>query len=308
MIQTRLTAGFAALLFSILLFAPCHAAGANGFSNLSPPYDTVKYQGYRLDITLFEVLKKTDDWVKVRLTVVNSGRFDIDFSKEGTEHWVQVNFDPSIFDAKMGGLRENIRRELAEKGFRLQAGKIAKDLEMKVPVVVPVQRKKDEPVVSTNDKNEEGAIAFSAKGGSDEITQPDEEALRKRKEECPDIAFSRLQIVSQDDKWATLEYTLVNKGKGVFQLQSDEEIQEPLLAVRAYISGVTTFSRGALPIGGQFISEGKSLEPGESHTGKLRLDIRKKTRYMKSLILSLESSQFADECDKTNNTGAVILD
>ncbi|MBK9017826.1 MAG: hypothetical protein IPM82_29380 [Saprospiraceae bacterium] len=44
------------------------------------------------------------------------------------------------------------------------------------------------------------------------------------------------------------------------------------------------------------------LLPGDTYTGRMKVDVRK-TRYMKSLVLSLDSDQFRFECDKTNNTG-----
>jgi hypothetical protein len=151
--------------------------------------------------------------------------------------------------------------------------------------------------------------SIASKGGGNEPVEEDL-ALRK-KEACPDIYFSDLRILEQDDKWATLEYTVTNQGKGVFRVYGEKAGDDDNLAVRAYISGVPVLSRGALPVGGQIIQEDNrtgDLLPGDSYTGKLKLDVRKKTRYLKSLILSLESYQFADECDKTNNTGAVVLD
>ncbi len=82
--------------------------------------------------------------------------------------------------------------------------------------------------------------------------------------------------------------------------------------LRAYISGVEKLSRGAIPIGGKFIQPTPGtpqvLKPNEEFGGRLKLDIRKKTRYLKSLIIQLDSKQFAIECDRTNNAKAVILD
>ena len=279
--------------------------------------DTVKYQGYRLDLTGFTVIKKTDDWIKIRFTVVNSGRKDVDFSKKGTEHWAQVNFDQSIFDLKLGGLRENIRHALYKEGFSLAAGEIVRNKDLKVPAFLPFQPGPEEssPEISFTERSprkeaSEEQPVFTSKGSGDD-TLPAPEILPDDNEDCPDIFFTHLQILEQDDKWATIEYGINNQGKGRFQLFGTGEAVEKL-AIRAYISGVPVLSRGALPIGGQLVSPSPGmpdyLGPGESYTGKIRLDIRKKTRYMKSLILSLESDQFARECDKTNNSKAVILD
>lgn len=276
-------------------------------------HDTVKYQGYRLDLTDFKVLKTTDQWVKIQFTVVNSGRKDVDFSKKGTEHWVQINFDQSLFDHKLGGLRENIRHALYQENFSLAVGQIRRNKDLKVPVVLPAsQQTQTETGISFSERkpSQEEQPVLMAKGGGEDVL-PAQESWLKKTEECPDILFTNLKIIEQDDKWATLEYTIQNQGKGDFHLFGVGEGAEKL-AIRAYISGAPVLSRGALPIGGQFVQAASGfspdLRPGQSITGKVRLDIRKKTRYMKSLILSLESDQFSHECDKTNNSRAVILD
>lgn len=278
------------------------------------PADTspVKYQGYRLQFTEFELLKKIDDWVKIRFTVVNSGRFDVDFRKKGREHWVQFIFDQSLFDAKLGGLREHIKHELVKEEFFLEVGKTVLKKELKVSTMPPPAPPDSEPVLNGEPIVNEEPVVFTPKGGGDEIVFEIEKPKVAVKDECPDIYFAKLAILEQDDKWATIEYTVSNKGNGRFILFGENNGRQQHLAIRAYISGVEVMSRGALPIGGQFVKEIPGqigiLQPGESHTGKVKLDIRKKTRYMKSLILSLESDQFIDECDKTNNTGAVVLD
>ncbi len=284
---------------------------------LSDPNDTIKYRGYRLHLTDFEIVKQPNDWVKIKCTIINSGRIDVDFSKKGTEHWVQVNFDPSLFDNKLGGLRENIKQAMYDENLQMAAGDVIRGKTLKVstmPIDPPGQQA--EPAISFSDPTSgrepaEPTVAFSSKGGNEApMSEPAE--FQKEKEECPDIFFSDLRIVEQDDKWATVEYTIKNKGQGAFKLANPQAGNQEHLAIRAYISGVTVLSRGALPIGGQFVrieaGEPKELYPGGQYTGKLRLDVRKKTRYMKSLILSLESDQFHLECDKTNNTGALILD
>lgn len=270
--------------------------------------DTVKYRGYRLHLTDFEILKQTDDWVKIKCTIVNSGRMAVDFSKKGTEHWVQVNFDQTLFAHKLGGLRENIRQAMYEENLHLSPGEVLRDKQLKVPVIILRKTEKESNTISfSTPEPEEEQVAFTSKGGNEIYPEPE-----STHEKCPDIYFSNLRITEQNDKWATLEYTIENQGSGVFNLAMENGDQRENLAIRAYISGVTTLSRGAIPIGGQFVQiepdRPKDLYPGGKFTGKIRLDVRKKTRYMKSLILSLDSNQFHQECDKTNNTGAVVLE
>jgi hypothetical protein len=290
---------------------PCFILNASFLSDSLAGQDTTKYRGYRLDLTKFEVLKKTDEWLKIRFTAVNSGRMDVDLGKEEAAHWVQINFDQSLFEQKLGGLRDKIREELIRKGFRLEPGKVATDYELKVSTMPSLPRKPTEETISITENSTSEPVGFEAKGGS-ELSQADDEAFYRKKEECPDVSFTRLDIEEQDDKWATLTYTITNQGKGPFHLYGDKDGTEHNLVLRAYISGVPKLSRGALSIGGQFVKDASglppSLQPGESASSKIRLDVRKKTRYLKSLILSLDSNQFSYECDKTNNTAAVILD
>ncbi|MFQ5448316.1 MAG: hypothetical protein ACE5FF_15430 [Saprospiraceae bacterium] len=267
--------------------------------------DTVKYTGYRLDLTNFEVLKKNDDWIKIRFTAINSGREDIDFKRQQIAHWVQVNFASSLFECKLGGFRKHIKYALVRKHFALKAGEVKRKVELKVSTLPPPE----ETPLTMPTEEPEPSLAFSEKGGTE---LPDNTPEIAAPEACPDILFTELKIAGQDDKWATLEYTILNQGEGPFRLFGKHNGVETNLVLRAYISGVPVLSKGALPIGGQFVQElpgrPKELLSGQSFSGKIKLDVRKKTRYMKSLILSLDSNQFAFECDRTNNTGAVILE
>jgi hypothetical protein len=277
----------------------------------APATDTVKYQGYRLDLTHFEILKRNDNLIKIRFTAINSGRKDLDFRREQTAPWVQMNYDPSLFDCNLGGFREHIKYELVQKHFALKAGEVKRKVELKVSTQPPPPPKEVEALAMPEEEPQTG-IAFSEKGGGELPAADEGNPVILEKEPCPDILFAELKIIGQDDKWATLEYTILNQGPGIFRLSGERDSVETNLVLRAYISGVPVLSKGALPIGGQFVQElpgrPKELRSGQSFSGKIKLDVRKKTRYMKSLILSLDSNQFARECDRTNNTGAVILD
>ncbi len=281
-------------------------------SPYSFPEDTIKYKGYRLNLSDFKVLKTSNTWVKVEFTVTNTGREDVDFSKKGREHWVQINFDQSIFDNKLGGLRENIRRTLYQENFSLKAGKVIRQKDLKVPLaLVNVPQPDQEVGPGFVERKVKTVTTLPSSTTVIGDTLPAPTNYTEESAGCPDIFFEELKILKQDSKWATLEYSVKNKGTASFQIFGTGQKIERLV-IRAYISGATILSRGALPIGDHFVKYQSEipaeLQPGQSFKGKIRLDVRKKTRYMKSLILSLDSDQFAFECDKTNNTGAVILD
>lgn len=319
-------------LFFLFFAAPsvCLADGP-----ISIPADTVKYKGYRLELTNFRLIKKKDDWIKVGFDVVNSGRMNVDMSRKGTEYWVVFNFDQSIYSIKLGGYREHIKQQLAVNGFKLEKGKLRRDVVLKVPTVLPTTPKQTSPPVVKNttkkpsnspSKDASKSLAWN----SDPSNAPSindieltEKGSNKKKAQwvappksttdntCPDIFIAQLKIIKQDSKHAIVEYTVTNQGTGSFYLFGKNPSQKDPLFIKSYMSGVTTLTRGALPIGGeavdQEIRKTNELKKGESFTGRIKVDIRKKTRYMKSLILSLESSQFAKECDRKNNNKGVVL-
>ena len=304
-------------------------------SNHTLASDSIKYRGYRLELTDFKLLKEKGDWVKISCTIVNSGRMNVDLSKKGTDHWVVFNFDQSVFDSKLGGYRNNIKRQLVENQFKLEAGKMVVDKELKIPSVIPtnIQPKTEEPIVAKNtdelskssNQKHSGSLSweFSEPRSYPEVEMtekgPIQEEMVAKVEEpevekniCADIYFSDVKVIDQNDRWATIQYTVTNQGDGTFYLFGKKEGKNDNLYVNAYLSGVTTLTRGALPIGGKVITKEtrskNELNKGESLKGQIKLDIRKKTRYMKSLILSLESHQFARECDRKNNSQGIVLE
>ncbi len=307
------------LLLSGFLFLP-FASRASLFPPVCPnelyvQVDSLKYRGYRLELTDFELVKEKNNWLKISFTAVNSGRMNIDMGREGTEHWVLINFDKSIFAAKLGGFRENIKQQLIKEDFTLEAGKSIKGIELKIPNVLPTSYRNlvSKPVVAEPQSNPKPPASSSLAWDSHNRPSLPENAVEKILENapCADILFTEIKIIDENEKWATIQYTILNQGEGLFYLYGKKGGKEDNLAINAFISGVTTLTRGAIPIGGQILPENSKwaneLKKGESITSQMKLDVRKKTRYMKSLILSLDSYQFADECDRANNHLGVVL-
>lgn len=276
-----------------------------------------KYQGYRIHLTAIKVMKRGDDWVKINFNAVNTGRHNINLSKKEQRYWVQFNFDQSIYEQKLGGIKEQIKEALFKEKFKLEAGKLVKNQPLKVSTLPSASPKIEQPspeIVKTENtsstkKKEASDILFTTKGKS-EVTA---KSIQEEKSQCPDLVIDTVIISEQSKKWATLEYTLVNIGKGPIQLYGKGDGNKGSLAIRGYISGVPRLSKGALPIGGKFVQSGLEasngqLLPNEKYTGKVKLDISKKTRYMRSIILSLSGNILIDECDRTNNTKGLQLD
>ncbi|MDF1866351.1 MAG: hypothetical protein P1U70_16065 [Saprospiraceae bacterium] len=276
-------------------------------------YDTITppetYMGYRLHLTQIKVLKKSENWIRIQFSAINTGRNHINFSKKGTAHWIQFQFDNSLYDSKLGGWKEQIRYAFYNSNFKLKAGKMTKEAELKVEMMIPVISHKTiekKPIASPKEPAQK--IIFTT-GGSNDFT---EKELLNSKIQCPDLIIESLQVVNQSKKWATIEYTLANIGKGPVDLVERVGNEPIKLAIRAHISGVPTLSKGALSIGGGFVGENINskditLYPNDRYKETVKLDIRKKTRYLKTIILSLDTHSLSYECDRTNNTNAIEL-
>ncbi len=298
----RAVFGIPFLLFFISLLA--NEAGAQHFDN--PPYS-----GYRLQIANVHILKEDDNYLKLSMDVANTGRQNVDLKRQDNRHWIQVLFTPDMDEGRLKLLKSNIREALFEKGLTLKAGQLKRGLNLRVSKLrKPVLPTEPKPALATNPASEKPPIptddSVSEKGGnSSQLLQQD--ITGTLDEPCPDIAFLHLYLKKEDDRYASLEYHIQNQGEGNFIITDDTD----KLIIRAFISGVPKLTRGAIPIGGMTFEkeEGhpRMLRPGEKLIGEIKLDIRKKTRYMKCLILQLDSDQFVQECDRTNNTSAVIL-
>ena len=148
--------------------------------------------------------------------------------------------------------------------------------------------------------NSEGGVAFDTRASVEASKNSYAE-----KEVCPDLVLNSINVLKKSKNWVTLEYTLTNKGKGPANLGKDNNGQG--IALRAFLSSSENISRGALPLGGGFVDYGKEgqLFPNNSHTGTLKLDIRKMTRFTPYVIINLDPFNVIEECDKTNNYGNV---
>ena len=145
-----------------------------------------------------------------------------------------------------------------------------------------------------------------------EIDRRPIEELLEETNYCPDLIFDTLKVIKKSEKTAWVEFTIKNIGKGPAQLYNHEEEERPF-GIRAFISGSTFISKGSVTIGGHTIDEGLGevkgiLQPGETYKETVQFDIRKMTRYMPVLILSLDAFLKLRECDRTNNTAHIIFE
>jgi len=267
-----------------------------------------KYQGYRLNVQSVKRVKESGDWFKISFTAINTGRQDIDFGKRGVAHWVQIIFDTSLYDSQLGAYIGQIREALIDQKFELEAGKVAKNQSLKVSKRLQNVSKNEPAAKQPPKRKTTESLVFTAK----ESTQLSQEELLREKRECPDLIIEDIKVLHRSKKWVELEFTIANIGKGPLAIYGGDDEKAATLAIQAHLSGVSRLSKGAIPVGRVLVKGGSKdnkgrLQPNGRLAAKIKVDTHSKTRYMKILILSLETNQLTYECDRTNNTKAIEL-
>ena len=139
------------------------------------------------------------------------------------------------------------------------------------------------------------------------------EEILAEKENCPDLVIESMNLIKFNNKKAVIEYTLKNVGKGPASIYDPSDKKGNAFGIRAYISGSDQITKGSFNVGGFYTERGldKSngmLNPNETFTETIEIDIRRKSRYMKVLIFSADAFLKLQECDRTNNTNHIILE
>jgi len=133
------------------------------------------------------------------------------------------------------------------------------------------------------------------------------EEILKEKEECPDLIIEGMEVIKVKSNKATVKFLVKNIGKGPARIYAKGNKEDDPVGVRAYISGSDRITKGSINIGGFFMEGGLDetkgyLNANESFEMEVVLDIKKKTRYMPNIVLSLDAFLKLRECDRTNNT------
>ncbi|GEM_PF-5081112 len=265
------------------------------------------YTGYRLYVKDIAVVKRTSTAIKLKYTLVNTGSQPIDLSRTDQAHWVTINFDPSFFEAHLGGYRNQFRKSLFGQRLSLAPGQTTGRRTLTLQLFEPPLTKKEDNN-SKKDAPKKPQVLFSAKGGEGYRTH---DSLQRSELPCADLTFTSAQIVEADKRWIKVAFTLTNQGVGPAILKGKRADGADGVRVAAYVSGVPQLTRGAILIGEQLMhgptTSKDHLAPGESLSGTFRLDGRARTRYLNVLILQLQTFGLR-ECDQTNNTMHLLLD
>lgn len=263
--------------------------------SINPPDTLVPakkiYQGYRLQITNIQIIKKKNNQRKITCTLINTGREKVRFPlKANSPYQVILQYDNSLSTSGLANYKNSLERALYRKKVNLDAGNITSDFELKF-----------------NISNEELAAA-TAKANNTHSSKPFEPNTQEiyDKSLCADLQIDTIFIIKRSKKTVELAFKITNYGKGPAAMFGETTATEDNVAIRAYASGTPKLSRGDLVLGGAFIEGGLEddngvLMPNESFSGSFTVETRKKTRYMPYFILSIDDYQSLWECDERNN-------
>jgi hypothetical protein len=268
------------------------------------------YAGYRVYLANLEILKHSDNSLRVAFRTVNTGRQDLEFGKGNTESMQKmvVRFDPIFENGKMQPYLMDIIASLKQEDFTVVAGKISDRREMEVPLNFASSGASPAPSKILLD------IGSPNKPESTSSTEIAETSIEKPLEKdfqyydpetCPDLRIETIKVVKQKKNYVIIQYTIKNVGKGPANIEGNSKGKEDNIAVKAFMTSSEKLNKGALVLGGDLIENRSknagALLPGETHTSNIRLDINTMTKFTPVIILELDTFGQVRECDETNN-------
>jgi NACalpha-BTF3-like transcription factor len=293
------------------------------------------YTGYRLHLSGIKVLQQSETDAILSFTAVNTGKNSINSQEKELAEKLVLNCDLKSLNIAFLSDEGPLLSAILAKEFQLEPGAFLQlnNLQIVGPakaIEAPTFRVPKKEKADTTSSIIESEAATKSKEGvqteekREEIEEEDIvlvapkvnrtpiEELLGEKNSCPDLVFDTLKLIKRTDKSVWIEFTIKNIGKGPALLYDNESEERPF-GIRAFISGTTFISKGAVTIGGHTIEDGLGnpqglIQPGERIIRTEQFDIRKMTRYMPVLILSLDAFLKLRECDRTNNTGYIILE
>jgi hypothetical protein len=309
-------------IFSFFIFVATATGQVSGSESSEPR----PYTGYRLHLSGIAIEQEDANHIWLSFTAINTGKYSFSSKDPSIKESLILNADFSNSKLNLSENDPALIQALFEKKIELEPGgfeklkgiQISKLRNNTVPEIVQLDRPKNleeardslkkKPDSSNKTKEKGDNIVFQAP----EIDRQSLEEILEEKNTCPDLVFDTIVLLKRTERSAWVEFTIKNIGKGDAEIYNENN-GESSFGIRAYISGSTFISKGSVTIGGIQINDGLEekkgiLKPGQKHTMQVQFDIRKMTRYMPVLILSLDAFLKLRECDRTNNTGHLIFD
>jgi len=243
---------------------------------------TEEYNGYRVALVNLEKGTSRGNSVDIKGTLVNTGKHKVVLPLKASDSIV-INFDHTLEENGLTLSSSEIQQAILQQSVILEPGQLLSSFSTSIPT-------------ATSSTNTEELLA--SKGGDFQ-------------EYCPDLQIDTFFVSKRTKKYAEISFKIVNVGKGPAPMYGESKDIEDNIAIRAYASGTENLSRGDLIIGGAYIESGLEgeagiLQPLETYAGAFRIDIKKKTRHMPYLIISIDDYQKLWECDEGNNVKNIV--
>ncbi len=292
-------------------------------------HDLVAYQGYRIELTFPDAQNEGND---IHTTIINSGKYPVTLGIKGEKYAnLQVLLEDNPAFVTNPELKRTLIRSALSKNISLAPGQQQKNIilyskpgtegtsppaEYKNPENLTLGKpakkikkektpkvKKEKPAQKENPvkevKEDLTANILPASNTFDTVN-------------CADLVISDARIIKQSKHTIKLECTITNKGIQPAPLHHYKNTNNEDISLAAYFSASGKMTRGSVLAGGHVIKNGLDktsgyLTPGESHTVKFDISLENSSRFLNSLIISIDSRQLLYECAENNNTFVIRL-
>ena len=281
--------------FSVL--SVCFLSIANNPNDTLPSINP-NYKGYRLAITDI-VANQQNEEINFNFTLINTGRKEIQWNGNGNDEEVVFNFDYHHSARSLKKYENAFIKALSGAYVDLKPDQILYNKKLTLQLKVDHQTAE----VSEIQEGDLSITSALAKGGT--ISKQEEQL-------CSDLIIESISVVKKSNNSVTLKYKIKNQGKTAANISGASKKPEDNLAMTFHMSSSEKLTRGAIPLGGAYVKEGRQipdgkLYPGKSVTDEIKLDIRSMTKFTPIIIIELDPYLSVDECNETNNQNHVKI-
>jgi len=138
------------------------------------------------------------------------------------------------------------------------------------------------------------------------------EDLKFSIEYCPDLLISEYKIAKSTQNYIWIEFTIVNRGRKTANIfETNSELNNHFL-VKAILSTSYELSKVYWDAGTKIIDKGLRsrnglINPQESYTDLIKIDLEGKTKFHKYIILQLDPYLVVPDCNRNNNNLTIQL-
>lgn len=318
------------LIYCFLAFLVCNVAITHAQSDARN--DQIAYQGYRIELVDLIQKDKSDLKGGFTATIINSGKFPVTLGKSGEKYDnLQVLIDDSSVFEKYPDLKSALIKSVLSTKLALSPGQLFKNINFQPNLPnIKMQDTYQEPVVENQAEVNVKAKKQDKKNKKSQPKTEKPENIENQKLEsvketssveneeifdsknCPDLIISNASIIKSSKNNLKIECTILNQGTKSAPMHEYKKTTNEDISLAAYFSASSKMSRGSVLAGGHVITSGLekssgNLLPGESMTVRFSVSLEDKSRYLNSLIISVDSRQLIYECVENNNNFSIQL-